>query len=166
MAVDDASKRRERDADGWAIRNFKLRVSRKLVFVAGLAMCMSCQLRPSAALNKDTFETEKDFTDALQDFLLDFSNRTPLQVVARLALEFHAGAVGAEGLDAYDKFLGILADEGKRKRLKELGVDNAFGDDVFKEARVIGTEFQAALAKLFFGSDPTLTEATQRYGVF
>lgn len=67
MAVDYASKRRERDADGWAIRNFKLRVSRKLVFVAGLAMCMSCQLRPSVALNKEAFDTEKDFTDALQD---------------------------------------------------------------------------------------------------
>lgn len=167
MAVDYASKRRERGDDGgWAIRNVKLRVSRKLVFVTGLAMCMSCQLRPSAALNKDKFDTEKDFTDALQDFLLDFSNRTPLQVVSRLALDFHAGAVGAEILDAYDKFLGILSDEDKRKRLKELGVEDAFGDDMFREARAIGTEFQSALTKLFFRSDPTLTDATQRYGVF
>lgn len=167
MAVDYASKRRERGDDGgWAIRNVKLRVSRKLVFVAGLAMCMSCQLRPSAALNKNTFDTEKGFTDALQDFLLDFSNRTPLQVVSRLALDFHVGAVGVGVLDAYDKFLGVLADKDKRERLKKLGMDDAFVDDVFKEARAIGTEFQSALTSLFFDSDKDLTAATQRYGVF
>lgn len=35
-----------------------------------------------------------------------------------------------------------------------------------QEARANGNEFQAALTKLFFCSDPTLTAATQRYGVF
>jgi hypothetical protein len=166
MAVDYASKRRERDSDGWAIRNFKLRVSRKLIFVAGLAMCLSCQLRPVAELGNPTFATEKDFTDALQDFLLDFSNRTPLQVVSRLALDFNAGSCGVEILDAYDKFLGMLADNDKRDYLKKLGVEDALEDAVFKEAREIGNEFQEALTNLLFHSDADLTAAAQRYGVF
>jgi hypothetical protein len=50
-------------------------VSRNLIFVAGLAMCMSCQLRPAAALKNAGFATEKDFRDALQDFLLDAARR-------------------------------------------------------------------------------------------
>jgi Putative nucleotidyltransferase DUF294 len=166
MAVDYATKRRERGSDGWAIRNFKLRVSRKLVFVAGLAMCMSCHLLPSAALAKTSFESESDFTDALQDFLLDFANRTPLQVVSRFALDFGAGSVGAEILDAYDRFLGVLADNDKREQLKKLGVEDAFADNVFKEAREIGTDFQTGLTELFFDSDKNLTAAIQRYGVF
>jgi len=165
MTVDYASKRRERDG-GWALRNFKLQVSRKLIYVAGLMMCLSCQLRPVAALKNAGFATEKDFTDALQDFLLDFSNRTPLQAVSRFALDFNAGACGAEILDAYDKFLGVLADSGKRNHLKKLSVEDALSDEVFKEARVIGNEFQDALTKLLFDSDSVLTAATQRYGVF
>jgi len=163
MTVDYASKRRERDG-GWALRNFKLQVSRKLIYVAGLAMCLSCQLHP--ALKNAGFATEKDFTDALQDFLLDFSNRTPLQVVSRFAIDFNAGACGAEILDAYDKFLGILADNGKRDHLKKLSAEDALSDEVFKEARGIGSEFQSALTRLLFDSDVGLTEATQRYGVF
>ena len=83
-----------------------------------------------------------------------------------LVLDFGAGVAGADVLDAYDKFLAILADNDKRERLRKLGVDDAFKDDIFIEARAIGTEFQSALTKLFFGSDPALTAETQRYGVF
>jgi hypothetical protein len=102
----------------------------------------------------------------LQDFLLDFTNRTPLQVVSRLALDFKAGSCGAEILDAYDRFLGMLADNDKRDYLKKLGVEDALEDEIFNEARAIGNDFQDALTKLLFHSDADLTAAAQRYGVF
>jgi predicted nucleotidyltransferase len=164
MTVDYANKRRERD--GWAIRNVKLRISRKLVYVAGLAMCMSCQVRPSEALKKESFASEQDFTDALQDFLFEFSNRTPLQVLARFALDVGATSAAADCFDAYDAFLAILADEDKRTRLKTLEADGAHRDEVFKHARGVGTAFQDGLTKLFFESDKDLTSTIQRYGVF
>jgi len=52
MTVDYAAKRRDRAGVGWAIRNFKLRLSRKLIFTAGLAMCMSCELCPPPRLDR------------------------------------------------------------------------------------------------------------------
>lgn len=166
MAVDYATKRRERGSAGWAIRNIKLRLSRKLIFAAGLAMCLSCQLKSSSTLAKKTFANEQDFTDALQDFLFEFANRTPLEILTRFAVSFGAKSAAVKCLDAYDAFLAILADDEKRDRLKVLGVEDAFQDDVFLQARGIGTVFQEGLTKLFFESDRELTAAVQRYGVF
>lgn len=166
MAVDYASKRRERGSAGWAIRNVKLRLSRKLIFAAGLTMCLSCQLRPSPALGKDTFDSERAFTSELQDFLFAFANRTPLQVVTQLSLDFEAYEVGTKILDAYNQFLGILSDSKKRAELDQIGVENAFENEVFKEARKLSKRFHEALTELFFNTNKDLAAATQRYGVF
>ena len=164
MAVDYAAKRRDRGSDGWALRNFKLRLSRKLIFTAGLAMCLSCELRPSAALRSAA--TPDEFYKQLADFLMDFCNRTPLEVLASFAGQFGAGAVAGEIFDAYDQFLAILRDDGKRTALEEMDVDDAVHDPLFAETRRIGTTFQEGLSKLFFATDVDLTRATQRYGVF
>lgn len=166
MAVDYAAKRREREGAGWAIRNVKLRMSRKLIFAAGLAMCMSCELLPPAALTGSGPMDPSEFYVALQDFLIEFSNRTPLETVATFARHFDSAVAGSI-LDAYDAFLAILMDEQKRTRLESMmEVEEAITDPSFLEARTIGTAFQEGLTKLFFGTNSTLTNATQRYGVF
>jgi hypothetical protein len=166
MAVDFAAKRRERAGDGWALRNFKLRMSRKMIFAAGLAMCISCELRPSARLVSRAIASDEDLCAALVAFLVEFANRSPLEILARTAVEFEARPAGKLLYDAYDAFLRVLSDQRERERLESLGVDDAHSDLLFRETREIGTAFQEGLTKLFFDSDPALTRSPQRYGVF
>jgi hypothetical protein len=166
MTVDYAAKRRDRAGVGWAIRNFKLRLSRKLIFTAGLAMCMSCELCPPQSLTDTKFDEPADFYAELESYLVGFSNKTPLQVLADFALQFNAIEASTMIFTAYDQFLMVLSDAEKRARLEKLGVDDAAGDSVFHESRKIGTTFQEGLTKLFFDTNSKLTKATQRYGVF
>jgi hypothetical protein len=166
MAVDYAAKRRDRAGKGWALRNFKLRLSRKLLFVSGLAMCLRCQLRPSAALTETAFNDETQFNQALVEFLVELSNRRPLDVVADLCIDFGATEAGGEILDAYERFVAMLHDESKRDQLDKLGIEEANREPVFADARQVGTAFQTGLTKLFFNSHSELTKETQRYGVF
>ncbi len=50
MAVDFASKQRDRAGKGWGLRNAKLRMSRKLIFASGLLVCFSSHLDPDLRL--------------------------------------------------------------------------------------------------------------------
>jgi hypothetical protein len=167
MAVDYAAKRRERAGSGWAIRYFKLRMSRKLIFASGLAMCLSCELLPSEgiqALRADSAASE--WRSALEAHLLGFADRTPLVNLAQFAARFGAEETIIELIDSYDSFLGMLRDPAKRSDLDGLGADEAMQNATFGEARRISKTFHEALIKLFFSTDQRLTATTQRYEVF
>jgi len=165
MAVDFAAKRRERAGRGWAIRNLKLRMSRKLLFVAGLSMALSCKLRPSTRLT-ETFESDEQFCSAMTGHLQELADKTPLEILAQWCIDFSAHGAAVEIFGSYDRFLELLADESSRKHLETLSVEAAQADDLFARAREIAREYQEGLTRLFFATDGKLTEHTQRYGVF
>lgn len=163
VAVDFVYKQRERSS-GWALRNAKLRMSRKLIFVSGLITCFGFAL-----FGKDRTWTDGDGISipALVRFLRDRIRVTPLESLAEVLLRPAISADTARLLfDSYDAFLALLSSEEKRSRLKNLSLDELGTDATFGEVRKLGRAFQEGLDRLFFKEDDELRELIQRYGVF
>jgi predicted nucleotidyltransferase len=164
VAVDFVYKQRER-GHGWALRNAKLRMSRKLIFTTGLFTCFSFELFRGDERWIDA--DDRISTPALVRFLRDRIRRTPLEQLAEALLRPSVSVATAGALfDAYDAFLGVLSDQDKRERLKRLPLDALGRDEVFKEVREIGHSFEEGLHRLFFREDEELRDLIERYGVF
>lgn len=159
MAVDYANKYRARAGDKWALRNIKLRMSRKLLFVSGFFMCISWALRDQEG-EDDAFVTQN-----LVDYLTDWAQRTPLESLAEIVSRY-APSLAPDIFDNYDAFLTLLNDDEKRKGLEELSPDDAYEDGVFLEARNVATQFDKALTKLLYESHDSVTTLVKKYGVF
>lgn len=90
-------------------------------------------------------------------------------LLARTAMDL--GAAGSEAplaaakkvCDAYDAFLGLLADENQRE---ELSGSSSFDGPAFNRGRTLSHYFADGLQEFFFGSDKNLSLLTQLYGVF
>lgn len=163
MTVDFAHKRRVRGS-GWALRTVKLRMSRKLIYAAGLLSCFSC---------------ETEFADHAEDagrgdtvrvvaHLERLVRKTPLDIIAGYVIKYFGDLsdCGREIFGSYDEFLAMLSDE-RRGQLDRLTTQAAPADRNYEQAREMGQRFQDALTRMFFeSSDTPLPELTKRYGVF
>ena len=172
MAVDFPAKQRDRNGKGWALRNFKLRMSRKLIFVSGLLTCMNARARPHLIKTPDDND-RRDTRWALQDYLARVTDTPPLEILADAVLAYgdphrqdtFDRLVGM--FTAYEEFLAILNDPDRRAFLDSLDRDGARSAPLFtQECRSIGNRFQDGLIALFFESNDVLTKTCQRYGVF
>jgi hypothetical protein len=167
MAVDFAYKLRARSGKGWAIRNVKLRMSRKLLYVAGLLGCFRCHL--------EWPEDERDALFGDEDLRLDvvnwvaefvFSN-TPLDIVANFLLRHkHLREAASRLFTSYHQFVGMLSDPDLRQHLDDLPESSADGDVPYGKARELGHHLRDALLELFFDETTGLAELTRLYGVF
>lgn len=172
MCVDYANKYRDRSGEGWAIRHLKLRLSRKLIFTAGLLLCFSCDLTLHPELKpkfRDLFtmeEPEQAPVKEVVDYLRLRSSRGPLETLAETCLHFAKMSNAKQIFDAYNEFLGILRDPERRIKLSQLDPDKAETDVSFQQARLIGKQFHDGLVNLFFHDNKRLAELTMHYGVF
>ncbi len=170
MAVDFAAKTHERGPQSWALRNAKLRFSRKLLFVAGLLLCYETTLFPKSDLLASS-EDALIFDEARPEFsstehCLHASALTPLDLLARACLSLEiAPAVCEQIFSAYEGFLSILSDTEARSHLAALDFEGATRSDLFKRVRDLGHVFQNGLDKVFFGAKG-VNELTLKYGVF
>jgi predicted nucleotidyltransferase len=166
FAVDYAAKKWKRSNEGWALRNAKLRIPRKLTFVKGLLMCLDCELFG----NRPPWSEVRANSGFLEEQLLvgcaELVNMTPLDLLARTLLELTEEDLARAVLEAYDDYLALIDDPEKRNHLdSKVDFENAMEDDVFGRVREISHRFAERLECLFFKT-PELDRLTQKYGLF
>jgi predicted nucleotidyltransferase len=172
MAVDFAYKQRTRGNEGFALRNVKLRISRKLIFLSGMLASFSCHLSLTPEERKLFYGTRA--VQPVVAHLQKTLSLAPLELIATTLLNFENLWEPASVLfDSYDGFIEILADEshlpdGKtpRKHLDELSVEELESDAVFQEARNLSHRFRDAVHDIFLRSNTELSRLTIEYGVF
>ena len=82
MAVDFASKQRDRAGKGWGLRNAKLRMSRKLIFASGLLVCFSASIDPD--LQKKISTDPNDVRFQLGNHIRKYVQLTPLEILEKV----------------------------------------------------------------------------------
>lgn len=166
MAVDFAYKLRDRAGQGWAIRNIKLRMSRKLVYVAGLLACYRCHL-DAPVKGRDKLFQDANAKQEVVSRLQTIFSMTPLEIVSEMLLRYpHLGASAHKILGSYDEFIGILSNNDKRRHLDELSEEAADSDEVYQSARELSHVFREGLLEFFFDPQSEMDTLTKNYGVF
>lgn len=165
IGVDYAAKYLEQDGKKWAIRNAKLRMSRKLLFAAGMAFCFACQLKPPAERpprQGDLFAgfdlAEEDASAPFIAAAVKFAGTPPLEFLAAFIDRFVTDStkrqtVSKKIFGSYNEWLALLADDKARTTLEKLSHARAENNRVFKKVRKIGSEFASGLKLLFFNCD-------------
>ncbi len=162
MCVDFAYKDWEQAGEKWALRNIKLRTSRKLLFVAGLLTVFSCF--HNAALRRD--DKNADYLLTLQRHLLNFVHSTPLNIVVWTLRSIGLDTQCAELLDAYEEFLAFMHDKQIRDHLAGLSAKSVYEDEQFLKCRANSHRLQDILKRVCFHEASPLRDFTFEYGVF
>jgi predicted nucleotidyltransferase len=165
VAVDFSYKRRNRGGEGWAIRNLKLRMSRKLVYVAGLLACYRCHMDSNPERRGKFFE-EPNSKQQVISRLEQVFNMTPLENIAEALLRFpHLYGPARQIFDSYDGFVGVLSDSDKRRHL-ELLAEDGDSDELYQSARALSHTFRDGLLEFFFDPESEMEILTKNFGVF
>jgi hypothetical protein len=166
ITVDFVYKQRADAGKKWALRNAKLRMSRKLVFASGLLRCFFCHLDPNASEAREELILKRD-PSQLISYLESELMVTPLELLARAAAHPSVSSETCRRLfDSYDGFLGLLDNEDHRKALEGLRPDQLADSLVWGRVREFSRNFQSGLTTLFYRSDDKLRDLVIEYGVF
>ena len=153
MCVDFAYKDWEQAGKKWALRNIKLRTSRKLLFVSGLFTVFSCF--ENEALQR--VEGEDNYLLRLQGHLLEYVHSTPLNIIAWSLKDIGLDEEAATLIDHYERFLSYVNDAAVREHLAALSEDDVYADDQFLKCRAISHKLQAVLKQMCFENSFTTT---------
>ena len=157
LCVDFGTKHWQQSGKKWALRNIKLRTSRKLLFVSGLLMAFSCDRiegGPSAGVEE------------ILARLTEYAELPPLEIIAHELTDLGLEKQAVDLFTLYDTFLAYLNDKGKRQALESVQPQQAYKDAVFSEFRDLSHELQEVLTNIFFDSQSPLRHLTLKYGVF
>lgn len=167
IAVDYATKLNTRGEEKWALRNTKLRFSRKLLFSASLLICYELDLNPL----DEVLPLGDGRTLPLVAKVAELVGTPPLEILAQaLRLALASNWITREDaiklLESYDAFLGLMDMKEKRDHLANLSSDAAETDEVFANVREQAERFRAAISALFLAKEGRIAELTHRYAIF
>ena len=164
MAVDFASKQRDRAGEGWGLRNAKLRMSRKLIFASGMLVCFSASLDPE--LNAQISTDKNDIKLKLVNHIREYVRMTPLEILRKSAEQYGVPEEVVKDLfGAYLHFLNLLNDKKRREALESLKSEHSRADATFQEVRQMSEIFEKCLNNIFF-ENKLIAPLTKKYGVF
>jgi hypothetical protein len=168
VTVDFVYKQRADNDKKWALRNAKLRMSRKLIFAAGLLHCFFCHLDPAADRAKQALRSPGKDISALTEYMERRLFLTPLEVVAQACLQPSIKSDTAHSIfDNYDRFLSVLDDPNKRAELEAVkSHEDLRNSTVWNEIREVSRPFHDGIVALFLKDDDQLKDLTMHYGVF
>ena len=164
MCVDFACKEWEQQGKKWGLRNVKLRMSRKLIFVAGMLTCFSCRgVLETVDVPGDTDRRKR----LLTDHLFNCAHKSPLEILCEAFITYGSSPTRVrEILDPYNEFVGLLDDPEVRSSIESIIPGHAADDPHFARIDLLSREFQEFLSAFFFDDNPELCELTKKYGVF
>ncbi len=166
IAVNLVYKRRKRSGKGFAIRNIKLRMSRKLIYVSGMIVCFWFHLNFTDDERKALFANTNNLQIIINHIESAFQ-KTPLEIIAEVLLRYpHLDEAARMIMDSYDQFVGTLADQQKRTHLENLTLEQSRTDKIYQELYEISRTFEDGFIKLLFDSKSNLDKLTKHYGVF
>lgn len=170
MAVDYAAKNSDRNRDKWALRNAKLRFSRKLIFVKGLLLIYETVISEEAQTLTECEGSR--LVPALISIVQPATQRPPLEILAQTLVRESAkgwedaGVVARSIFHTYNEFLGIVGEPATRNALKALRIADAVEDATFERIRVISREFEDGLLKFLLDGPEKVRTLTRNYGIF
>lgn len=166
MAVDYAYKQRNRGNEGFALRNIKLRMSRKLIYMSGMLACFDCHLSSSDTFHRSQLYRRENIVQVLSNMRRSFE-KTPLENIASLFLRYDEILPQAsEFFGAYNEFVGFLADKERREILNKLRPEEIETSSTYDEAKLITHRFRDAAEGIFLVNTNPIGDLAVRFGVF
>lgn len=165
MAVDYASKKWEDPEGKWALRNAKLRFSRKLLFAKGLLLCFECDRGVLSPL-PESYSDGNELASHMIERCSHYANATAVEVLGTAARAFNNAETARLLFLSYDRFIALLNDEDARTSLEKLRFEEANTNEYFVEIREQSKQFQKGLESLFFDQSSPWSELIQSHGVF
>jgi predicted nucleotidyltransferase len=167
VTVDFVYKQRADEGEKWALRNAKLRMSRKLIFAAGLAIVFRCHLDPAAESARLELRQDRTF-GGLTAYLESQFSRSPLEILAQTCWDLKVSTeIAATIFDRYNEFLTILDDAAQRDELERSKNDaDLRTSEAWEAVRKVSHPFHDALVSLFLRDNDELSRLTMEYGLF
>lgn len=165
MAVDFADKFHDQEGEKWALRNAKLRFSRKLILLTGMLACFSWRLHGLESLQSGE-QGEPAVKNAITYFETYFS-RPPLEILADELLCSRASTQTCNTVfSTYDQFLAILDNKEARTELQTISRELADRSEVFQRVRTLSHQFRDSLLDWLHTPQTQLYQLVKQYALF